>query len=295
MKKLKFTKIALFALIISMGFANCGNASMGESDQQAPSYSSEENSKNSGAPISEGTNSNDIAKQEVTNANSNIILKQPQKIIKTAYLNYRVEDINESYKKILIIIKKHDAIISSENQENISYRIQNSIIIRVMPEKLDALVTDLSKESIYLNNKRITSDNVTAEFVDAQSRLKTKKEVELRYIELLKKANTIDEILNVERELRVIREEIEAFEGKLKLMNDQVTYSTINLNIYQEIKSSLNPDDGFFSKIWKAIKGGWKGLQLLLIGLIYLWPLLLGIGIGTYILMRFLKRNKKKQ
>lgn len=298
MEKLKFAKILLFVLLLSFAFTNCGKASRGVRDEQASSYSIEEKieqekTKKSEAPRNEGGDVDDVLNKDAKTDNS--ILKQPQKIIKTAHLSYRVEDINESYKKILNTIKKHGAIVSAENQENVGYRIQNSITIRVMPEKLDTLVTDLTKEAIYIDYKRITADNVTAEYVDAQSRLKTKKEVELRYIELLKRANTIGEILNVERELRVIREEIEAFEGKLKVMNDQIDFSTINLNIYQEIKSSLNPDDGFFSKIWKAIKGGWKGLQLLIVGLLYLWPLLLGLGIGTYFLMKFLKRNKKKQ
>ena len=137
----------------------------------------------------------------------------------------------------------------------------------------------------------MTARDVTEEFVDIEARLRTKKEVEKRYLEILSKAATIKDILLVEEQLRVIREEIEAREGRLKYLQNQVSYSTINLEMYQKL--TFEPGFKFFSKIWKALKGGWKGLLNVLVGLVYIWPLLI-IGVGVFIWIRRRISRKKE-
>ena len=88
---------------------------------------------------------------------------------------------------------------------------------------------------------KIYVKDVTEEYTDVVIRLKNKKEAEKRFLEILKQTKTIKEILDVEEHLREIREEIESKEGRLKFLNDQVSYSTINLSIYQVSESSMLP------------------------------------------------------
>jgi hypothetical protein len=166
------------------------------------------------------------------------------------------------------------------------------MVIRVPADKFDALLEELMKESIYTNYKNITAEDVTEQFVDTEARLKTKREVEQRYIALLKEAKKVQDILDIEDKLRVIREEIEATEGKLKLLNDKVNYSTIYLNTYQTLDYVPEPEKGFFSNVKEALIRGWRDLIGFVVSLIRLWPFLIAAGITVF---WFIRRLRKKR
>ncbi|HWY36385.1 MAG TPA: DUF4349 domain-containing protein, partial [Nitrosopumilaceae archaeon] len=151
--------------------------------------------------------------------------------------------------------------------------------------------------SLYTNYKNVRSDDVTAEYVDIETRLKTKKEVEQRYIDILRnKAKTVRDVLDAENEIRIIHEEIEAKTGRLNFLKDQVAFSTINLDFYQVTKVTGQPDRveySYLSEAGDAFKVGWDGLKRLVIGLIYIWPMYL-IGFLLYWgIKRFLLKKKK--
>lgn len=230
---------------------------------------------------------------EIKAVSKQVEQKIPLKIIKTADIFMQVKDYKENRKAILAIVQKSGAYIATENQANNSYNIANDMTIRIKPEGFDDLLDKILEQSVYVDSKKITAQDVTADYVDTEARLKSKRDVEVRYTEILKKANTIKDILEVEEKLRQIREEIESCEGKLKYLTDQVSYSTINLHFYEKI--DFQPESGFFHAIGKAFKAGWKGLQMFLIGIIYLWPLWIIAVIIFYAIRWFIKRSGKKK
>jgi hypothetical protein len=220
-------------------------------------------------------------------------IKIPEKIIKTANISVEVETYTESIIEIRKKIKQWKGYISTENEINYSDYTNNTISIRVPGEKFEGLVEELTKGVKKVDSKTVTSEDVTAEFVDVTARLKTKKEVELRYLELLKQAKSINDILQVEEQLRVIREEIEAKEGRLKLLNDQASYSTINLTVYEKYADQYEP--GFFSKTGDALSAGWNGIKIFFIGLIYVWPFWILLAAGLFILRYYLRKARKNR
>ena len=224
-----------------------------------------------------------------------IIEKVPSKIIKTADIKIQVKNYNDSRKKILSLVNQIGAYVQSENQTNYNASIDNIMVIRVKSEEFDNLVEKLLEESIYVDSKKIVADDITEEFVDVQARLKSKKETELQYIELLKKAKTINEILYVQQYIKPIREEIESFEGRLKYMNDKASYSTINLTFYEKIPYTMAPsvENGFLYRIGKAFSGGWNVLLSFFIGIVALWPLWLIVGAVLFTILHLVKRKKK--
>lgn len=218
--------------------------------------------------------------------------KTSAKIIKTASIEFQVKNTAESHQRITALLKKYDAYFANDNHNTSSYRIDNNMVIRVPADKFDALLEELMKESIYTNYKNITAEDVTEQFVDTEARLKTKREVEQRYIALLKEAKKVQDILDIEDKLRVIREEIEATEGKLKLLNDKVNYSTIYLNTYQTLDYVPEPEKGFFSNVKEALIRGWRDLIGFVVSLIRLWPFLIAAGITVF---WFIRRLRKKR
>jgi len=221
--------------------------------------------------------------------------KIPSKIIKTADISFQIKDIKDARTKIVDIVQKSGAYISTENQATNSYTITNDMTIRIKPEGFDDLVGKLIELSIYTDYKKISSQDVTADYVDTEARLKSKREVETRYTEILKKAQTTYDILQVQEKLNQISEEIDAAEGKLKYMNDQVQFSTINLHFYEKLDFQPAPESGFFYKLGKAFSGGWHALQMFLIALIYLWPLWIIAAAVVYLVLWLIKRGKRKK
>ncbi|MCE3278574.1 MAG: hypothetical protein K0S44_765 [Bacteroidetes bacterium] len=217
-----------------------------------------------------------------------------EKIRKTADLNITVDDYHQARASIEKIVKSGRAYISGENEQNNTYNISNSMVIRVANKDFDSMVSNISFIKGNVNSKNVYTEDVTAEFVDITARLKSKKEVEKRYLEILQKANKVSDILEVEDQLRVIREEIEAKEGQLKFLNDQVDYSTINLSFHQDFEYTPEARPGFFGRMGNAFGNGWNGFLSFLVGMMYAWPLWLILTAGGYLLYKFIKRNTKK-
>ena len=133
---------------------------------------------------------------------------------------------------------------------------------------------------------------IVKEFVDIEARLKTKREIENRYLELLKQAKTVKEMLEIERELSTIREEIEARQGRLSYLQNQVSYSTLNINIYKR-----TPNRGittsYEQKMWNAIKSGRNGISLFFLGLLHIWPFFVILLLAVLGVRKHMKRKKK--
>ena len=130
--------------------------------------------------------------------------------------------------------------------------------------------------------------DVSEEFIDHEARLRTKKEVESRYREILKQAKTVQEILSVETEIGNIRSEIESIEGRLKYLSDQVSMSTLNITYYQK----TGTDFGFASKFVQALKSGWDILLIFIIGIVNLWPFIIIASIFGLLYRRW-KKGKR--
>jgi len=129
---------------------------------------------------------------------------------------------------------------------------------------------------------------VTEQFIDVEARLKTKKELEIRYKEILKQAKTVQDIVSIESQIASVRSEIESMEGRLNYLKNQVAFSTLNVTYYE----TIGTDFGFASKFIESLKGGWDNLLAFIIFMINLWPFVLGLSIVVVWIWR--KRMKRK-
>ena len=215
--------------------------------------------------------SNRLSKSSVSDLNSqesSIESKQ----IKNGQLSLKVESINGKDKKIESILKQHDAYSTNSGTHGSHLRRNMTMTIRVHAEKFDQLMMDLEKIGQYTDSKSVSIRDVTEQFIDIQARLKNQKATEEQYLKILKKATNVRDILNVQNQLQQIRSQIESQEGRLKYLNSQVDYSTINLNLYEILENEIEPQSGFFSRVMQSLVRGWSNLISGFIWLIGLWP-----------------------
>ena len=213
-----------------------------------------------------------------------------RKLIKTASLSFEVENLKNTSSKIHRAIKEHKAYISSE-QEFQSYDRDNvTIDIRVPSKNFEAFLSDVSSDVEHFESKEISALDVTEEYIDVEARIKTKKEVEQQFIVLLEKAESIEEIMEIQRHIGNVREEIESAQGRLKYLENSTSYSTISLTYYTLIESPSKYGKGFND----SFNDGWDGIVRLFIGLTALWPFLILSAIGYMIYRIYRKKSKLK-
>ncbi|AFU69492.1 hypothetical protein P700755_002765 [Psychroflexus torquis ATCC 700755] len=226
----------------------------------------------------------DDEEQQIVEPNNEI----QRKLIKNGDIEFESENIVDTRKDIFNAIEKFNGYSSSDNEYKNSHEISNTLIIRVPSENFVNLLNEITIGITRFDRKEINIKDVTAEFLDIEVRLKTKKELENRYLEILKKANTVTEILEVEKQIGDLRSEIESIEGRLKFLNNQVSFSTLNVRIYETIAEQTE----FGKKFKNGFKNGWDNLILFFVFLVNVWPFIL-IIIGFLILIKILRKRKK--
>ena len=212
-------------------------------------------------------------------------------IIKNGTLRFETDDLATTFTQIQKAVTTFKGTIQNDSENKSDYTISRNLKIRIPSKNFDAFVSEACKGVNYFDEKEISSEDVTEEYVDVVSRIKTKKVLEERYLDLLKKASKISEMLEIEAQLSAIREEIEAKEGRLKYLKNQVSQSTINLSFYKTLASENGASNSFLSKIWNAIRSGFNSVLNFFIGLLEIWPF---IAIFVAIIYFVRKRYKSK-
>ena len=215
-----------------------------------------------------------------------------QKIIKTAFLRFESTNMDKSYQQLLRSINANKGFVQDDNSSKSYNTITRTLKVRIPTTNFQSALDSISKHVTYFDSRSISAKDVTEEFIDIEARLKAKQELEKRYLELLDKAKTVKEILDIERELTNIREEIEAKQGRLKYLQNKVSLSNITLEFYKHT-SETPVATNYGTKMWNALKGGFSGISIFFLGLLYIWPILVLLVVGIFIIKRWMKKQKK--
>ena len=215
------------------------------------------------------------------------------KIIKEGNLRFETNDLEPTYQKIIVAAKKCKATLQNDVEGKDYQSIFRNLIVRVPSQNFDLFVNEISNGVAYFDRKEISSKDVTEEFIDIDARLKAKKVLEARYFELLKKANKVSEMIEIETQLATIREEIDAKEGQLRYMKSRISMSTISIEFYKTVAEESGATVSFWSKFWNAILSGFNSISSFFIGLIQLWPFILIFVVGFYFIRKRIKNKNK--
>ena len=150
-----------------------------------------------------------------------------RKLVRNATAELEVVSFEDAVQKITGFAsedKGYVATTSSEKQAN--GKLRGEIVVKVLPDNLDRFLGKLRGLG-ELKNQALTTEDVTKQYFDTESRLKNARLMEQRLIEILKtKSKDVSDLLEVEKELGRVREEIETMQGELKFMDSQVANSS---------------------------------------------------------------------
>ena len=227
-------------------------------------------------------------------AESDVIKK---KIIKDGRLGMDVRNLSASKTNIDTIVRKLGGYYDNESLSNNDYATAYDLKIRIPSDKFEILIAKIESGEGEVSYKEIDARDVTEEFIDLETRLGNKQKYLTRYQELLRNAKNIKEILDIEEKIRVLEEEIESTTGRLKYLNDQVNYSTLELNISQKKAFKYTPPfrQNFFEKLKQSLSRGWYGFVDLFFFLLSNWAVLILLAVLIWLWIKYRKRRKSRK
>ena len=164
-----------------------------------------------------------------------------RKVYYEAYLTISVSNVEYSVEKLKAVLKGYEGFIVFSSNNSIRYRVKSSDMNRLIDE-IGALGE--------LTRKNISGQDITDDYFDTKIRLENAYKARDRYLELLQKAATVDEMVKVEAELQRTTEKIELLEGRIKRYDQQVEYSLVD--IYIDEKETPGPLGWIFVEIGRA-------------------------------------------
>lgn len=218
-----------------------------------------------------------------------------KKIIKDGRLGLRVSELEDTKFRIDTLIKNHGGYYANESFNNSDWESSYTLKIRIPSENFERFISDIETGDGEVLYKEIDARDVTDQFIDLETRLENKRNYLIRYNDLLKKANSIKEILEIEEKIRGLEEEIESTTGRLKYLSDLVEYSTLDLTISKQKDFKYNPAkrDKFSERLKQSLSKGWFGFVDIFLFIIKIWPLWIIVTLILYFLKKYEMTKKK--
>jgi hypothetical protein len=199
-------------------------------------------------------------------------------IIKNAQIGIVVEkDFSDAFQAASSVAERYGGYVESSSSGGVKVH-RGSLLIRVPSASFSSAMDDLRALG-QVENESLSGQDVTAEYVDLQARLRTWEAQESALLRLMGKANSIDETLRVQRELQDVQLRIEQIRGQLRMLNDQTDLATIQVSLRERgaaVAPAPKPETErpSLAEAWtKAIDGVLGVAYVVVVGLGYLVPL----------------------
>lgn len=180
----------------------------------------------------------DSGATDESSVNGEKLLEPERKIIKSSQLSLETAKFNDVINSLEDMVKSYGGYIASSSidAEGIDNNYQclrfASYKINVPSDKLDDFLDESSKLAT-VRNKSTSAEDITAQYYDNESRLKSLQIQEERYLEILKTATEVKDIIEIENALTDVRYEIENLTTCLNKISNLVDMATVNINIQE--------------------------------------------------------------
>ena len=226
-----------------------------------------------------------------------------RKIIRNAELTLEVTTPQDVQRKISSIAESFGGfVVTSESKqrqtaEGAKQEIEISLVIRVPAAQFGAAMDQVRSAGNRVVQEKITGEDVTEEFIDLEARIKTQKALEDQFLEIMKRANKVEDALEVERQIAEVRTEIEKLEGRKRFLENRASLSTITVSLQTPTAITVNTS-GFGRDIREAIADSVQvaiAIVLFLIRfVIVMIPIFLLVILPLWLLARYFMRRARK-
>ncbi|MBN19340.1 MAG: hypothetical protein CL758_07715 [Chloroflexi bacterium] len=234
-------------------------------------------------------------------SNNSALISEDRKIIRNIDLSLSVNDINNAIDEITILVDQMNGfIVSSSITGEEAFNMSGYITIRIPSENVDKTLLLIRNIAERITSERSYSSDVTEEFIDLTARVNNLKATETQLVKLLDKADKIEDILAVQRELTSMRGQIESLEGRINYIDRTSSTSLISISLLPLIDNkpiydkNWNPENTIKSAL-RGLSGFFEGLLDLLIWIgVFspVWLIILGLTFFIYKRIKIRWKNK---
>ena len=234
-----------------------------------------------------------------TGGGAEFMPKEPL-VIKTGYVSLSVADVPKAIDAIVVLVKGKGGEEVNRNVSKNSYvidtravsRFVGSVTVRVPSKQFDETMAAL-KQFGDVESQQVNGQDVTEEYVDIQAQLKNYRATEAQYLEIMKRAEKIEDVLAVQRELGTIRSQIDRLEGRTKYLQQSSDKSTITVNLSTKPENVPVVEESDKWKPTVAFKNALRSLigmakqvgDALIWAVVYL-PVLIIVGIIAWVIRK---------
>ncbi|NUM52343.1 MAG: DUF4349 domain-containing protein [Candidatus Hydrogenedentes bacterium] len=221
-------------------------------------------------------------------------------LIKNATVTVECDDARTATNTLVGTLQSAGAYVSNLNEfVDALGRRTVTMQVRVPADKFDQSISSLESLGKILN-KQVSTEDVTEEYVDTDSRVRNLKKTEERLIDHLNRAAQLEDILRVENELTRVREQIERMEGRLRFLTNRVSFSTITVTLQEKAKAEpIVPPQSFstakeFSEAIRSLVGFLQVIWSMVIWVLVWSPVFAAIVAAVYLLYRQYRKQIRR-
>lgn len=157
-----------------------------------------------------------------------------RKIVRQAELELEVAQPSSGQTAIERLAEQRGGYVVStarDTDHETSVDVRVTIVVRVPQTELTNTIAEVKRLGRGTGAERITSDDVTDEYVDLTARTSSQQKLEQQYLEILKRATTVKDAMDVQKELAEVRTEIERLQGRQQLLDEESAFSTLTVHL----------------------------------------------------------------
>ena len=224
-------------------------------------------------------------------------------IIHQAHLQVNVKKLETAQANITKKVEQYGGYIVESNvyQEDDDTN-SGKMIVRIPEKHFQTFLKDAEGEAADILERNVTGQDVTEQYVDLQSRVKSKRAVEERLLEFMSNAQKTEDLLKISTDLAKVQEEIEVMVGKINYLENQTSFSTIELLMYENrvvIPNIESKELNTWEKTKKQLATSTNGLlaagSAFLVFFIGNLPVLILLALIAVAVIWFVKRRRRTE
>jgi hypothetical protein len=215
-----------------------------------------------------------------------------------------VASTNEAQHRLSSIAEAHGGfVVNSESKQRESAdpaqrTVDFKVMVRIPADQYGVALDEIKKLASNVFEEKSTGQDVTEEFIDLEARIKTQKALETQFLEIMQRANKIEDALEVQRQIAEVRTEIEKLEGRKRFLENRSSLATITVNIQAPRPIIATTPTGFGHSVREAISDSIElgsGLFLFFVrALILMVPLLIFVVLPFALVIRYAVRRARR-
>lgn len=293
--------------ILAVSIFGCGSKSMMATESAvADSAAYDDMAYDSGYDTTEEASAEEAGSGAVTSENGiEEVQETDRKLIRNVNLSLQTKEFDTVLENMSQKVKDlggyiQDSSVWGSSSDYSSSR-SASYTLRIPSDKLDEFI-DVVETLGNVTYKNESVDDVTLRYVDVESHKKALETEQERLLALLEKAENVEDIITIENRLSDVRYELENYESQIRLLDNQIDYSTVYVDISEVSRVTDTGKQGFFEEVASRFSDsvyvvlmGLRGFAIGILGslpILVVWGVILAVVV--ILLRKFVFKKSKK-